>query len=333
MAVPAISVLMPVYNAADTLDNAIASIQHQTRTDWELLCVDDGSTDASLQRVAARAHQDSRIRLIQRPHEGIVAALQTAARAARAPFLARMDADDWAYPGRLEKQARLTESRPDIALCGCRVRITGNTVGSGRRRYETWINGLVTDESIRREIFIECPVAHPTFFMRRDAFEAIGGYRDGPWPEDYDLCMRVYLLGYRFAKVDEVLLDWRETPGRLSMNDPRYTPKAFRQLKRHYLHKALFASNRPLYQWGAGEVGKRWLREWEGGRPEAVVDINPRKIGRTIHGTPVIAPDALPPPGCALILVAVGAPGARDEIRAWLEPRGYRESHDFLFLA
>ena len=90
---------------------------------------------------------------------------------------------------------------------------------------------------------------------------------------------------------------------------------------------------RPFYQWGAGEVGKRWLREWQERKPEAVVDINPRKIGRRIHDAPVIAPEDLPPPGETFVVVAVGAPGARTDIRDWLTPRGYEETRDFLFLA
>ena len=88
-----------------------------------------------------------------------------------------------------------------------------------------------------------------------------------------------------------------------------------------------------FYQWGAGEVGKTWLREWSDRRPEAVVDIAPRKIGKTIHGTLVIAPDDLPKPGNGFTVVAVGAPGAREEIREWFVSRGYVECVDFLFLA
>ncbi|MGI6461330.1 MAG: hypothetical protein ACOX5J_14790 [Candidatus Hydrogenedentales bacterium] len=80
-------------------------------------------------------------------------------------------------------------------------------------------------------------------------------------------------------------------------------------------------------------MGKVWLREWGHRQPDAVVDINPRKIGRKIHGVPVIAPDELPEPGTTFTLIAVGAPGARDEIRAWLKPRGYIELRDFLFVA
>jgi FlaA1/EpsC-like NDP-sugar epimerase len=117
------------------------------------------------------------------------------------------------------------------------------------------------------------------------------------------------------------------------MNDPRYDEGAFRALKRHYLGHFPARAGRPLYQWGAGEVGKRWLREWGESAPVGVVDINPRKIGRTIHGVRVIAPEELPSPAACFVVVMVGTPGARDEIRGRLQPRGFRECEDYLFLA
>lgn len=330
---PAISVILPFYNAADTLAEAVASIQRQSCPDFELILLDDGSTDAS-PRIAQRlAAADPRLHLITQPHAGIVAALQRACAAAQNPWLARMDADDIAAPQRLERQHALMRADPHIALCGTRVAVTGPNAGPGRHRYERWINALITPEDHLRELFVECPIAHPTFFMRRDAFQAVGGYQDHGGPEDYDLCLRLALAGHRLAKCPETLLEWRDLPGRLSMTSPRYSPEAFRALKRRHLRQTRLAQHPRFIQWGAGEVGKRWLREWDAPGPQAVVDINPRKIGRTIHGVPVIAPQDLPPPGRALILIAVGAPGARQTIRDWLAPRGYQEPQHYLFIA
>lgn len=117
------------------------------------------------------------------------------------------------------------------------------------------------------------------------------------------------------------------------MTSVRYSPEHFRAIKRHYLLQSYLRGETPFYQWGAGEEGKPWLREWEGRRPLAVVDITPRKVGRGLHGMRVIAPEDLPPPGTAFTVVAVRAPDARPEIRAWMTPRGYRELSDYLFLA
>ena len=329
-----VSVVLPCFNAADTLSAAIASIRDQTYEDWELIVLDDGSTDDSRRIAEDFAELDSRIRIVASPHVGIVAALQQACAQARGPFIARMDADDVAHPARFERQVALMTSDPRLALCGTRVNMRGPNIGYGRHRYETWINGLVTHEEIVRELFVECPIPHPTFMLRRESFDRAGGYEDHGWPEDYDLCMRMFLAGMRFGKVEQALLDWTESPKRLSMVDPRYAPESFRALKRHYLFQSYLRGHDSFYQWGAGEVGKRWLREWGvGRRPLAVVDINPRKIGHAIHGIPVIAPEALPGPGAAYLIIAVGARTARQEIRARLEPRGYRELEDFLFLA
>jgi glycosyltransferase involved in cell wall biosynthesis len=330
---PAVSLVLPCYNASATLDEAIASIRGQTFEDWELLLFDDGSTDGSLSIARTHEHADGRVRVLSSEHVGIVEALRLTCAAARGAFLARMDADDVSYPERLAKQVAFMEDNPHMALCGTGVEMVGPSVGTGRRRYEDWLNRLVDHEGMVRELFVECPLAHPTFFLRRADYEAVGAYQDHGWAEDYDLCMRLYLAGKQFGKVPETLLAWRDTGKRLSMTDERYGAARFRALKRHYLLEGPLRSERPFYQWGAGEVGKRWLREWQDRRPEAVVDINPRKIGTKIHGFQVIEAEELPPPGTALILAAVGAPGARDDIRAWLDPRGYVEGVDYLFVA
>jgi glycosyltransferase involved in cell wall biosynthesis len=268
------------------------------------------------------------------PHIGLVAALNEACTLAEGRYIARMDADDVAAPERLMRQLDHVERHKIDGICGTRVRMTGSTIGYGRKRYENWINTLVSHEDIVREAFVECPIAHPTFFMSRASFLEAGGYVDCGWPEDYDLFMRMLTINKRFGNVPEPLLEWTESANRFSMTSPRYSPENFRALKRNYLFEMHLSPSRRFFQWGAGEVGKRWLREWPlEHRPEAVVDINPRKVGRKIHSIEVISPEELPKPGVAMTVVAVGAPTARDEIREWFQPRGYEELKDFVFLA
>ncbi len=333
MTPPAVSILMPFLNTASTLSRAIDSIAAQSYPDWELIALDDGSTDRGPEIAQAAARQDKRIRLVRTPRGGIVKALQAAAGEARGALLARMDADDEAHPGRLAKQAAFMQANPEVALCGTQVQMEGPALGPGRLRYQSWINAVCSHDDIAREIFVECPLPHPTFVMRRDAYDKIGGYQDRPWPEDYDLVLRFWAAGMKLGKVARPLLLWNDSPQRLSMRDARYSDAAFRAVKRHYLFRTRLKSNGAFYQWGAGEVGKRWLREWGRTAPRAVVDINPRKIGQHIHGVPVIAPEDLPPPPNALVLVAVGAPGAREDIRAWMRKNGRQEPQDYLFLA
>lgn len=330
---PRVSVVLPFHNERETLDVAIESIRGQTFEDWELILVDDGSDDGSTEAACAHAARDERIQYIGLSHGGIVNALVAGCNTVRGEFIARMDADDVSAPDRLAGQLRFMETHPEIVLCGAHVRMVGPRIGIGRRRYERWINSLKTCDAIMRDLFVECPIAHPTFMMRTAGYRVVGGYEDRGWPEDYDLIMRLMLAGERFGKAPGVLLDWHERPERLSMTSRRYAPLAFRKLKRHYLMQTHLAEGKVFFQWGAGKTGKPWLRAWTNPKPEAVVDINERKIGTEIHGVKVIRPEDLPPPGALKILVAVGAPGARAEIRSWLNPRGYVELTDYLFIA
>ncbi|NIP83227.1 MAG: glycosyltransferase, partial [Gemmatimonadetes bacterium] len=188
---------------------------------------------------------------------GIVAALERARAAARGRYLARMDADDVATPRRLEAQLALMGDRPGLVACGCGVEyFPREALRDGALRYEAWINSCVTEEEIERAIFVECPLAHPTLFARADAIAAVGGYRDAGWPEDYDLVLRLWAAGGRLGKVPDVLLRWREGPGRLSRTDPRYAPDAFLACKVHHLRRTLLRGRAGVVIWGAGPVGK-----------------------------------------------------------------------------
>lgn len=331
---PLVSVLMPCRNAEATVEEAIDSVLGQTMADFELLIWNDGSDDATAAILDRACQTDPRVVIVGNQRAGLVPALQRLAAHARGRYLARMDADDRSRPERLARQLDAFDTNPRLGLCGCLHETIGDAIGSGRRRYDDWINALVSHDDIAREAFVECPVAHPTFMLRREAFEAAGGYSDNPWPEDYDLFMRTLRCGWQIAKVPETLFDWRDYPARTSLVDERYSGAQFRAVKRHYLVEIHPRVAEGFYQWGAGDVGKRWLREWEGAhRPHAVVDIDPRKIGQSIHGFEVIGPDALPAPGETFVVVAVGAPGAREDIREWFARKGYVETRDYIFLA
>ncbi len=331
---PRVSVVIPCYNAESTLAEALDSILAQTYRDFEIILFNDGSTDRTATIADSYSKRIIPILPIHSHHVGIVEGLQRACTAATGEFIARMDADDIAHPKRLAAQVALLDASPEVPLCGTLTESFGEAWGSGRERYDNWINGLVDHEHIARELFVECPIPHPTFCMRRSAFEEAGGYKDHGWAEDYDLVMRFALADGKLQKVPRVLLRWRNHGARLSANDSRYSDLSFRALKRHYLFQSYLANERPFIQWGAGEVGKLWLREWGADAwPHDVIDINPRKVGRVIHGRTIRPPDWLCGPDERLILIAVGAPGAREEIRAYLNPRGYRELQHYLFVA
>jgi len=247
-----------------------------------------------------------------------------------------MDADDVAHPRRLELQLDALRSRPDLAACGTGVELfPDEEVGSGYRRYARWLNGLRAPADLERDLFVECPVAHPTLAIRASALRGLGGYRDAGWPEDYDLLLRLHAAGMRAANLEAVLLRWRVRPGRLSLEAPAYAPAAFRRCKVHFLVLGGLPAGRAPVVWGAGRVGKSLARELarQGRPPSAFVDVDPRKIGQEIHGAPVLPPEALGSRPGAYVLAAVGAPGARADIRERLTARGRQEIRDFRAVA
>lgn len=313
----------------------MASLDAQTFTDFEIIAVDDGSTDGTPDILARAASASPRLRVIRRAPLGVVSAANHAAELAGGNLLARMDADDIAYPERLARQVALLDSNPDLVACGTQIRyIPRETLKDGFRRYEHWINNVITPEDIARELFVECPIPNPTLMVRRSTFHAVGGYRDGDFPEDYDLILRLSSPISRLSKVPEVLLDWRDSPTRLTRTDSRYSAGSFRRLKVSFLPSLRF-SNSPVVVWGAGPLGKAFALELQtqGVTVAAFVDLDPRKIGQTIHGAPVIAPDYIEEYRGLYILAAVGQAGAREEIRAVLERAGCLEVKDWCAVA
>ncbi len=324
-----LSVLLPCRDAAATLDEALESLVAQTFRAFEIIAVEDGSTDGTAALLEKWATRDHRIRTIFTPPRGIVSALNAAAAQARGTLLARMDADDIAAPLRLERQIEFLDAHTSLVACGTWIRyIPRRLVRGGARRYEQWINSVNSPAEMERDLFVECPIPHPSLVMRRTAFERVGGYRDAGWPEDYDLILRFWEAGYPFGKVPEVLLEWRERPERLSRTDGRYGEKAFRRCKAHFLGRRI--AGRPVVVWGAGPVGKAFARaiQNEGHDVVAFVDLDPRKIGQVIHGAPVVHPSAIGEHKDAFIVAAVGSADARAEIRDSLREAGFKEPED-----
>lgn len=347
---PRVSVLLPVRDAGPWLEAALDSLARQSYTDFEVVAVDDGSGDGCGDLLAARAARDSRFRVLHRPrtdpHPGLVPALDAGLARCRGELVARMDADDVAHARRLELQVAALDRDPSLDVVSCLVRFFPSTVVErGMRRYERWLNRLVTHKAIHRERFVESPVPNPTVLVRRETLERVGSWRDvhggrgEPWPEDYDLWLRMAAAGARFSKVARVLHFWREHPGRATHRDDRYGKDRFLACKAHHLARGPLASAERVVVWGAGPTGRRLGRELE--RREvaigAFVDVDPTKIGRRVRGRKVVAPEALAGllerPGETVVLAAVAARGARDRIRGWLENLGLTEGAGYWCVA
>ena len=332
---PHVSILVPVRDEAEHVSEALGSLSAQTFSEFEALVVDDGSTDGSAELAEAHARSDRRFTVLRQEPLGIVAALERGLSEARGRLVARMDGDDVALPGRLEAQVEALAD-PGLAACGGRVSyFPDEAVRDGARRYERWLNGLVTAEDAARDVFVECPLPHPALTIRADVLAAVGGYRDEGWPEDYDLVLRLWAAGHRFRNVEAPVLRWREHGARRSRSDPAYVLEAFVRCKVHHLRATLLRGLPGVVVWGAGPVGKSFARELraQGSRVVAFVDVDPRKIGHEVHGAPVVSIEDAPRHRDAFAIGAVAGEVARAEIREAVAAEGRRDGVDFVAVA
>jgi GT2 family glycosyltransferase len=331
----AVSVLMPAFDAEATLGAALRSVRRQTESDWECVVVDDGSTDGTASVVREFAAVDARFRRLRVQHGGIVAALNAGLAECRGELVARMDADDLMQRRRLERQRAALLAHPEWAGVGCHVRLFPRRgMTEGLRSYERWLTSIRSDVDVKREAFVECPLAHPTLMLRRAVLQH-AGYRDTAWPEDYDLVLRLLHAKETLGMVPERLLHWRDTMGRLSRSSARYAIPAFVACKAEYLAHGFLKQTERYVLWGFGDTGKALAEALaqRGKHPSAIIELHPGRLGQLIRGVRVIPPESLPSLPRQPLLVSVAGITPRSEIRAALASMGFTEQTDFICCA
>ena len=335
-----VSVLMPVFNAESTLQECLDSILQQTLQDFEIIAVNDFSTDDS-QRILL-SYKDTRIKIIQNNHKGIVSALNAGMKCCNSEYIARMDADDVMHATRLKKQYDLLRSDESISLCATQARkFPEEFIKAGYVEYMRWQNACLTKQDIQNQIYIESPFAHPSVMFRKSRVSALGGYRQGEFPEDYELWLRLFHAGHDMIKLDEILIDWRESENRLSRTSSRYSESAFEILRAEYLAKEPRLHNRSIVFWGAGRKTRQRVQYLvdNGIKPCAWIDIDNAKIGKQYHGAKTYPPEWLHQYQHAVqhkkpfVLNYVRNHGARDKCRKFLDDAGYVMGQDYLDVA
>lgn len=330
-----VSVLLPVHAAAGTLAACLRSVARQTWTDFECVIVDDGSHDASPSIAERVARADRRFRLLRSDRRGLVQALNLGVAACRGDLIARLDADDLMHRRRLAAQVGALGADSSLCGVGTHVRLfPRHHLRPGRLAYEAWLNTIANADDVRREALVECPLAHPTWAFRCQVLRRFA-YRAVPWPEDYDLLLRVLAAGGNVGVVPQRLLSWRDRPQRLSRTDPRYGLDRFVQAKAHFLCTGLLAARADYLLWGYGSTGRRLARALLGlgRRPRAIVELHRGRLGNRILGAPVIAPGDLDRHRGVPLLVSVAGSTPRTEIRASLVALGFAECRDFVCVA
>ena len=328
-----VSVLLPARNAAPTVASAVRSVLAQTRPALEIIVVDDRSTDGTAAILRGLASEDSRLKVIPGTGSGLVAALNLGLGHCRGDYVARMDADDESLPERLAASVAALEADPSLAAVGTQVEIfrEDRPVSPNMQAYARWMNGLTTPERLFADRLVESPLCHPSATLRRAVLEDVGRWREGEFAEDYELWLRLLDKGNRLTNVPRVLFRWRDADRRLTRVDPRYSQAQHLRLKARWLGRGPLREARRCAIWGAGRIGlslARLLRA-QGVEVARFIDVDPGKLGQRIDGARVCPPEELGPPAQAHLVCAVGAKGARENIRRFLDGRGWIEGQHY----
>ena len=348
---PLVSVVLPVYNGELYLREAVDSILAQTYKDFELIAIDDGSTDKTLGILREYEMKDSRVVIITRENKGLVASLNEGIEKAQGKYIARMDADDAALPERFAKQVEYMEEHDDVYILGtdyelmyedgCSEEVRKAAAGTNKRSRaliddSDWF--LSTNETMK---FI-----HPTIRIRKELFHEIGLYRQFML-EDLELYFRAGSRGYRIAKLPEILLNYRVRATSKSRTEKRaQQTKELMEMKLEYLTEFVVEASDCLEEvmsnetildkqsscryliWGAdisGDLGKgiveKYLPKWK-----FLGYIDSFKEG-DLNNYPIIKPEQIlgMEPDYIFICTNGGAVFARGK----LKELGYEEVREF----
>ncbi len=328
-----ISVILPFYQVpASAFNDAIRSIAEQTLRDWELILIDNNADFVAREIADAWAGRDVRIRVVAETIQGIAYALNKGLQEAQFDLIARMDADDLALPGRLEKQLAYLSDHPEIDVISTQTTFESELDQSeGYDGFVQWQNNLISPEAHFRARFIESPLAHPTVLFRKSLIERYGPYSTAAVPEDYELWLRWFDAGIRFYKIPEPLLVWKDHLARLSRNHPNYATEAFWGIKCHYL-AAWIKKNKPpekkIVICGAGKLPRlrAAILEQQGVEIYAYTDVKSRQLPG-LHFIPLpklIVPEAW------LLLCFISKRGVGEAVAQHFSALGFENGRDFL---
>ncbi|MEM9921682.1 MAG: glycosyltransferase [Bacteroidota bacterium] len=321
-----ISILLPVRNAVPFLSECLASIRAQSIEDWELLAIDDHSTDDSPAILQAAARDDSRIRVFANQGRGIIEALRLAYRKSSGQFITRMDADDWMPSNKLAVlRQQLLHTGPGHLATGLVSYFSDadTGLGDGYKKYQDWLNALTLEGRNFEDRYRECVIPSPCWMLYRSDLDKAGAFASNIYPEDYDLCFRFYQAGLKVIPCDTLLHHWRDSPGRSSRTDPHYADNRFLDLKLHYFLHLDRVEHQPLVLWGAGKKGKWLARQLMDSKKHFHwICNNPSKIGKDIYGQRLYGPDRLSSLSQPQLIIAVAGQEAQAQIKASLQIQG-----------
>ena len=333
---PLVSIIMAVKDTAPYLHDCIDSIINQTYQNWELIAVNDHSSDATPDILRAYSEQDSRVRYFDSDKPKLIPTLQIAYAQVKGELINRMDSDDKMPLDKIEVLVDewLKFGKGTVIAGGTEHFVDEGEVGDGFLKYERWLNEVARTSSHYQEIYKECVIPSHCWIIHKEDFDAVDAFNPLVYPEDYDLCFRFYRHGLKVVGIDKILHFWRDRSNRISRTWEEYKDNRYFDLKLRFFYELDRDRSRPLVLWGAGRNGKDMARliqsyddtfEW-------VCD-NENKIGKDIYGVIMKRFDTVPSMVNPQIMVVVSSPDGKKEILEQLTQWEKKPVDDFWFFA
>lgn len=331
---PYVSIIMAIKDTEPYLPECLDSIIAQTFTDWELIAVNDHSTDRTPEILEAYSKKDSRIRVFHSDRHKLIPTLKYGYKYCRGTLINRMDSDDKMPDYKLEVLVKEWEKygKGTIIAGGTEHFVEEGEVGEGFRRYERWLNDIAKRGAHYQEIYQECVIPSHCWIIHQEDFARVGAFEPEVYPEDYDLCFRFYKDGLKVIGIDHILHYWRDRSNRISRTWEEYKDNRYFDLKLRYFYELDRDRSRPLVLWGAGRNGKDMAKLLQAKQDSFYwVCDNPRKIGKDVYGVRMEHYNCIPDLENPQIMIVVSSPGGKMEIRQQLEIWGKEPVRDFWF--
>ena len=330
---PLVSILIPFKNTEAFLNQCLDSILEQKYENWEVLAVNDESSDGSRNLVNSYAKNDSRIQLFDNEGSGIIEALRTAYKQSQGQFITRMDSDDIMTEEKLKimVESLLANGKGHLAVGQVRY-FSHRGISNGYQRYEQWLNQLTETGNNYSEIYKECVIPSPCWMVFREDLDCCGAFVPDLYPEDYDLAFRFYENGLKCIPCSKLLHLWRDYDTRTSRTSEHYAQNYFLDIKLRYFLKLNYNPNRPLTVWGAGAKGKEIVRALQ----EQNIDFywvcdNPKKIGKHIYDKEMYHFSKLKELPNAQSIISVANADAQIHIRKFFLGINQKPMEDYFF--
>lgn len=333
---PLVSIIMAVKDTAPYLHDCINSIIDQTYQNWELIAVNDHSTDKTPEILEAFSIADKRIRIFNSDGQKLIPALQCGYRKVKGTLLNRMDSDDKMpnYKIQILVDEWLKYGKGHVIAGGTEHFVDEGEVGDGFLRYERWLNEVARTRTHYKQIYKECVIPSHCWMIHKDDFDTVGAFDPLIYPEDYDLCFRMYRHGLTIVGIDKILHHWRDRSNRISRTWDEYKDNRYFDLKMRFFFEIDRDKTRPLVLWGAGRNGKDMAKILQSYEDTFYwVSNNQKQIGKDIYNVRMQSFEDIPAIENAQIMIVVSSPDGKKEIQGFLDSWGKVAVKDYWFFA